>query len=52
MEWWLEFIIMWLCLDLIILMVIWSGIRVIKPRYPYWWKRVIADDDPNCSDFR
>jgi hypothetical protein len=51
MEWWLTLIIIWLCLDIMILAVIVGGIRLIKPHCPTWWKRAIVDDEPETFDF-
>ncbi|MBN1218814.1 MAG: hypothetical protein JXM69_07795 [Anaerolineae bacterium] len=47
MVWWLKFVVLWLCLDVVILSTVWYAINEIRPRYPNWWKRVIVDDDPN-----
>ena len=42
----LDFIILWLSLDVIIVATGWYMVTTIKPRCPNWWRRTIADDDP------
>ena len=46
MDWLLKFMAIWLSLDILIVATAWYGIATIKPLYPNWWRRVIADDDP------
>ena len=41
-----KIIIVWLCFDAVVITVGWYLVTVIKPRYPNWWRRVIADRDP------
>lgn len=42
----LDFIILWLSLDIIIVATGWYMVATIKPRYPNWWRRTIVDDEP------
>jgi len=46
LEWLVIFIVIWLCLDVIIVIVIWAFVALIRPLCPNWWRRVIADKDP------
>ena len=47
LEWLLNFSIMWISVDIVIFATVWYLATTIKPRYPNWWKRIIADNDPN-----
>ena len=51
MAWWFILCLIWLGLDLVILLVIWCGWRIIRPHFSNWWKRVIADDEPDPPSF-
>ena len=42
----LDFIILWLSLDIIIVATGWYMVTTIKPRCPNWWRRTIVDDEP------
>ncbi len=44
--WLLAFILAWLCLDVLIIIAIWLFTALIRPRFPNWWRRIIADRDP------
>ncbi|NJN93165.1 MAG: hypothetical protein HC875_03265 [Anaerolineales bacterium] len=41
MVWWLQFIIIWLSIDLIIIATGWY-IATLKAYFPNWWEQVIA----------
>lgn len=45
LDWLLDFSVVWLSIDIIIMATGWYLATTIKPRYPNWWKRVIVDDD-------
>ena len=42
----LKFVAVWLIIDAVIIAAGWYCIAIIKPRYPDWWRRVIADKVP------
>jgi hypothetical protein len=46
LEWIFSFILAWLCLDVIIIVAIWGFTHIVRPRFPDWWRRIIADRDP------
>jgi hypothetical protein len=46
LEWLINFMVIWLCLDVLIIVVIWGFTALVRPRCPNWWRRVIADEDP------
>jgi hypothetical protein len=48
---WLDFIIIWLILDVLIMAGVWVAVNTIKPRYPELWKRVIVDNEPEYREF-
>ena len=50
MIWWIKFAVIWFSIDIVIIAIGWYALAVIKPRYPEWWRRVIADYDPQ-DDF-
>jgi hypothetical protein len=50
MIWWVKLAVIWLSIDLVIITIGWYALAVIKPRHPEWWRRVIADYDPQ-DDF-
>ncbi len=46
MEWLLKFIVLWLCIDTLIVSTAWYAVAVIKPCFPNWWRRMVADEMP------
>jgi hypothetical protein len=46
LEWLLMFAIIWLCLSVIIIATGWYMAESLQSFFPNWWKRVIADDEP------
>ena len=44
--WFMNLIIIWLALDLIILATIWYGYNTLRIYFPRWWKRSICDELP------
>ncbi len=50
MAWWLQLIIIWLSIDIVVIATGWYGVTTIKPKFPNWWKRVIADVEPDYAD--
>lgn len=39
---WLQLIIVWLSIDIVIMATGWYGVSTIKQISPDWWERVIA----------
>ena len=48
MAWLLNFSLIWLSIDVIIIATAWYLVTVIRPRYPNWWRRVIVDEESKC----
>ena len=46
MVWLLEVGLIWLSLDVLIIATGWYLVKAIKPNFPHWWQRVIADELP------
>jgi hypothetical protein len=46
LDWLLKIIIIWLCLDVVIIATGWFLTNTISSRYPDWWRRMIVDKDP------
>lgn len=46
MNWLLEIITIWISLDIVLVATGWYAATTIKPIFPNWWKRVIADFEP------
>jgi len=44
MVWWLQLIVLWISLDVVIISTGWYAIKTIKPYFPKWWERHIAVD--------
>ena len=42
MIWWLQFIVVWLCIDVVVIATSWYAVTTIKRYFPNWWARVIA----------
>ena len=48
MSWSLQLIVIWLSLDILIIATGWYAVTTIKPYFPNWWKRTIADVEPDA----
>lgn len=49
MSWLLQLIIIWLSIDILIIATGWYAVTTIKPYFPNWWKRTIADVEPDAN---
>ena len=49
MAWWLQFLLIWLSVDIVVIATGWYSVTTLKPNFPNWWKRVIADMEPNYA---
>jgi hypothetical protein len=38
--------IIWLAIDTITLATVWYLLAVVRPHWPAWWRRTVADDAP------
>ena len=47
MEWLLKLVVLWLCIDTLIVATAWYAVVAIKPCFPNWWRRVVADEMPD-----
>ena len=47
LQWILIFILLWLCLDVVIIVAMWSFTKIVRSRFPDWWRRNIADEEPS-----
>lgn len=46
MDWLSKIVLAWLSLDILIIAASCLALATIKPRWPEWWRRVIADELP------
>jgi len=46
---WLQLIVIWLSIDILIIATGWYAVTTIKPYFPNWWKRTIADVEPHAN---
>jgi hypothetical protein len=44
MVWLLKLGLVWLSLDVLIIATGWYLVKAVKPNFPHWWQRVIADE--------
>lgn len=49
MSWLLQLIVIWLSLDILIIATGWYAVTTLKPYFPNWWKRTIADVEPDAN---
>ena len=47
LECFLIFVVVWLCASVVVIATSWYMAETIQPFFPNWWRRVIADDDPD-----
>jgi hypothetical protein len=47
----LKIILLWSLIDIVIIATAWYFSTTIKPYFPHWWQRVIADEVPNGEKF-
>ncbi|MCL4304244.1 MAG: hypothetical protein KJ077_51655 [Anaerolineae bacterium] len=47
-----EFLVIWLSFDIVVFATGWYAVKTIKPSFPNWWKRHIADYGPNFHSKR
>ncbi len=45
----LKFLIIWFSIDVVVIATGYYAANVIKPRFPDWWRRVIADAEPEIE---
>ncbi len=50
MSWSLQLIVIWLSLDILIIATGWYAVTTLKPYFPNWWKRTIADVEPEIVE--
>lgn len=49
MSWLLQLTIIWLSIDILVIATGWYAMTTIKPYFPDWWKRTIADVEPDAT---
>lgn len=49
MSWLWQLVLIWLSIDILIIATGWYAVSTIKPHFPDWWKRTIADIEPDTS---
>jgi hypothetical protein len=49
MNWLLNFLIIWVSIDIVVIATDWYAESVIRTQFPNWWKRVICDDLPDTG---
>jgi uncharacterized protein involved in cysteine biosynthesis len=50
-SWWLEFIVIWLSVDIVIIATGWFTVSTIKTFFPNWWERVVASEVDTDLEF-
>ena len=40
----IQFLVMCLAIDIVIIASGWYLVNVVKPRYPGWWRRMVVDE--------
>lgn len=50
LEWLLIFIVLWISISIITIATSWYFAETIRPFFPKWWKRYVADDEPQFSE--
>ena len=50
MSWLLQLIVIWLSIDILVIITGWYAVTTIKPYFPNWWKRTIADVEPEMVE--
>jgi hypothetical protein len=49
--WLVKLLILWVAIDIITIATGWYGVKVIRQRFPNWWKNNIADIAPPELDY-
>jgi hypothetical protein len=44
--WLFKVAVLWAAIDIVVIMTGWYAVRVVKRRFPNWWKRTIVDTAP------
>ncbi len=44
LDWLFKLVILWVCLDVVIIATGWYLASTIQPLFPDWWRRNIADE--------
>jgi hypothetical protein len=42
----LKFGLIWLAINILLVATVWYGVTTIRRHFPDWWRRTIADEDP------
>ena len=42
----IQFLVIWVAIDIVIIASGWYLVNVVKPRYPGWWRRMVVDEEP------
>jgi len=50
MSWLLQLIVIGLSIEILIMATGWYAVTTIKPYFPNWWKRTIADVEPEMVE--
>jgi hypothetical protein len=48
----LEFLVIWFSFDIVVFATGWYTIKTIKPSFPNWWRKHIADYGPKFRSRR
>ena len=46
-NWLVKLGILCICLDVVIIVTLWYFVKIVKPRFPDWWQRVVVDEEPH-----
>jgi hypothetical protein len=49
MIWFLKILLLWLSFDVVVIASALYLVRVIRPKFPNWWRQVVVDDKPSVE---
>lgn len=44
MDWFSKLFVIWLVIDLVVIATAWYLNQAIRPKFPDWWREIVADD--------
>jgi len=49
MDWLLKAVVIWLCIDVVVIATGWYAAAAIRRQFPRWWRQTIVDDLPKSE---
>lgn len=50
LEFLIKFLVLWFSISIVTLATAWYGYVVIRPRWPDWWRQIVADNITRFMD--